>query len=276
MFDSYFFYGRIAADEYWAPSAEMPGALSSFRQRGLFNCRSDFVRMNDKRRVAASDLRYLGLNPGREKLLGFGRDYLVFRADHIKRRFIVPRRGIDWGLKRYMVQWGLRVCQGFGDLRRKISRDCSRKHFRIDVEIALCVRMNRRGPFGRGAAFGQGRQRFAHVGCKRGNVDKRRDLWIVTCFCDDHSGPGVADENGPAILLRERLFGGINIRGEGGKRVFDERYVVALLREDIGNGLPARLVHESAVYKNDIVGRALRQLSRLGGSCNSSNKDAGR
>ena len=78
----------------------MPGALSSFRQRGLFNCRSDFLRMNDKRRVAASDLRYLGLHPCREKLLGLGRDHLVFRADHIKRRFIVPRRGIDWGVER--------------------------------------------------------------------------------------------------------------------------------------------------------------------------------
>jgi hypothetical protein len=46
----------------------------------------------------------------------------------------------------------------------------------------------------------------------------------------------VADENGPAVLFRERLFGGIDVGGEGCQRIFDERYVVALLGEDIGNG----------------------------------------
>ena len=78
----------------------------------------------------------------------------------------------------------------------------------------------------------------------------------------------MADQNGLAVLLRERLFGGIDVRCEGGERIFDERYVVALLREDIGNRLPTRLVDESAVDEHDIVRRPFRQLSRLGGGGN--------
>ena len=169
----------------------------------------------------------------------------------------MPSGRIDWSLERRVVQRKLGVCQGFGDLQRKVSRDRRRKHFRIDVEVALRVGMNSRGAFGCRTAFGQGRQRFSHVGRECGDVDERRDLGIVTCFRDDHAGPGVANENGLAVLLRQRLFGGINVRGERGERIFDERYVVALLREDIGNGLPARLVDESAMDEHDIVAAPL-------------------
>jgi hypothetical protein len=76
----------------------------------------------------------------------------------------------------------------------------------------------------------------------------------------------VADQNGPAVLLRERLFGGINVCGERSERIFDERDVVAFLRENIGNRLPARLVHESTVHEHDVVGCSLRQFGGMGGA----------
>jgi hypothetical protein len=87
----------------------------------------------------------------------------------------------------------------------------------------------------------------------------------------------VANENGPAVLLRQRLFGGIDVRGEGRERIFDQRYVVALLRQDVGNRLPACLVDESAMDEHDIASRPLRQISRLGGGgdCGSSHEDGG-
>jgi hypothetical protein len=71
----------------------------------------------------------------------------------------------------------------------------------------------------------------------------------------------VANENGLAALLRKRLFGGIDVGCEGSERVFDQRYVVALLRQDIGNRLPTRLVDESAMDEHDVVRRPLGQLS---------------
>ncbi len=46
--------------------------------------------------MAASDLSDLGLNSGRETLLGFGRRDLVFRADHTERRPAIIDR---WGGK---------------------------------------------------------------------------------------------------------------------------------------------------------------------------------
>ncbi len=74
----------------------------------------------------------------------------------------------------------------------------------------------------------------------------------------------MADKDGLAVLLCERLLGGIDVSGERRERIFDQGYVVALLREDIGNRLPTRLVDESAVDQHDVVDRALGQRSRLG------------
>jgi hypothetical protein len=75
----------------------------------------------------------------------------------------------------------------------------------------------------------------------------------------------MADENGFAALFCERLPGGVNVRGERRERIFDERYVVALLQEDIGNGPPAGLVDESAMHEHDIASRPFGRLSRLRG-----------
>ncbi len=88
----------------------------------------------------------------------------------------------------------------------------------------------------------------------------------------------MTNENGLAVLFHQRLFGGVDVGGQGGERIFDERYVKALFREDICNGLPTRLVDESSVYEHDIVSCPLRQLSRLCGSgkCSSGQEDAGR
>ena len=76
----------------------------------------------------------------------------------------------------------------------------------------------------------------------------------------------MADENGFAVLFCERFLGGFDVRGERGERIFDERDVIALLREDIGDRLPARLIDESAMHEHDIANRALGRLSRLRGS----------
>jgi len=70
----------------------------------------------------------------------------------------------------------------------------------------------------------------------------------------------MAAEDGLAVLLRKRLFGGIDVSGKRCERIFDERDVVALLREDVGNGLLARLVDESAMDEHDIVSRPLGQF----------------
>jgi len=83
---------------------------------------------------------------------------------------------------------------------------------------------------------------LSYVGRESGDVDERRHLGIVAGFRDDHATPGMADENGFAVLLRECLFGRIDVSSKGGERIFDKRDVVALLRENSGNGLPARLV----------------------------------
>ena len=74
----------IPRSERWAPGTKAPGALSSLHERGLFDHRGDFLRMDDEGGMAAGDLCRLGLHPGGEHLLGLGRDDLVLRADHIE------------------------------------------------------------------------------------------------------------------------------------------------------------------------------------------------
>jgi hypothetical protein len=87
----------------------------------------------------------------------------------------------------------------------------------------------------------------------------------------------MADENGLAVLPGQRPLGGVDVRRQGRQRIFDKRYVVALLREDVGDGLPARLVDEGAMDENDIVRGALRRMGRLGGGakCCSGHEDGG-
>ena len=105
-----------------APGTKAPGAISSLRERGLFNDRSDLVRVDDEGGMAAGDLRRLRLDPGGEHLLDLGCEHLVPGADHIERRFVVPRCGIDRRLERRVVQRKLGVSQGFGGLQRQVSR----------------------------------------------------------------------------------------------------------------------------------------------------------
>src|SRR5712671_712744 len=50
-----------------APGAEAPRAVASLRERGLFDHRGDFLRMNDERSMAPGDFGYLGLHRVGEK-----------------------------------------------------------------------------------------------------------------------------------------------------------------------------------------------------------------
>ena len=86
-----------------ASGAAAPEALSSLRQRGLFNNRGDFIRMDDERGVAAGDILRLGVHPVCEYLLGLGCDDLVLRADHVERRFVMPSCRVDGSLERRVV-----------------------------------------------------------------------------------------------------------------------------------------------------------------------------
>src|SRR6185295_11295336 len=98
------------------------------------------------------------------------------------------------------------------------------------------------------------------------NIDQRRNFWIVASLRDHHAAPRVADQNGPAVLLRERLFGGINVSRKRSEWIFHERDAVAFLLENIGNGLPAGLVDESAVHEHDVAGCPLGQFGGMDGA----------
>src|SRR5450631_277338 len=106
-----------------APGAKAPGAVSSLRERCLFDDLSDLLRMDDERGMAAGDFRRLSVDPGCERLLGLGREDFVLRADDIERRLVMPGRNVNGGFERNVVQRKLRVGQVRADLRRKVSRN---------------------------------------------------------------------------------------------------------------------------------------------------------
>src|SRR6476659_9248170 len=124
-----------------APDAKAPGAVPSLYECGLFDNLGDLLGMDDERSMAAGDLRRLRLDSGCKRLLRLGGEDFVLGADDIEGRLVMPGRNVDGGFERNVIQRKLRVGEVLGDLRRKVSRDGRRKHFRIDVQIALRVRM---------------------------------------------------------------------------------------------------------------------------------------
>src|SRR6202000_972110 len=118
--------GPVRSIFLWAgvagPGPEVPGAVLSLHKRGLFNHLGDFLRMNDERSMAAGDVRYLRLHTLGKKLLGLRCDHIVLGGDHIERRLVAPSGDIHRCLERLDTQRKLMVCQGVGDLWRKVSR----------------------------------------------------------------------------------------------------------------------------------------------------------
>src|SRR6202142_1021615 len=88
---------------------------------------------------------------------------------------------------------------------------------------------------------------FPSVRRESGNIDKRRDLWIVAGFRDDGPAVAVAHQNHRTGLLVDGGLRELDVLGIG--RLWLPRYChrVPVLGEDVIDGFPTGAVGECAV-----------------------------
>ena len=87
---------------------------------------------------------------------------------------------------------------------------------------------------------------------KCGDVYQCRNVWIVAGFADDGPAVAVADQDdrpahGVDCGLRVLLV--VGVRGLGGLR---NRYRVAILLKDLGDGVPAGAIGEGTMDKHNV------------------------
>lgn len=127
--------------------------------------------------------------------------------------------------------------------------------------VVIAVRLERlRGL--RQALF-DGRTALTFIESKCGNINKRRNVWMIASLGDDGASIAVADQNhrpahGVDCGLRVLLI--IGVGGFGGLR---DRYLVAIILEDVGDGLPAGAVRESPVHQHYVLNRLFHDRSPL-------------
>src|ERR1051326_4781137 len=115
----------------------------------------------------------------------------------------------------------------------------------IDVEVAIVSGLDpcggwRHGFLDRGGAL-------PSVKRERGDIDKRRDLWIVAGFGDDRTAVAMAHQNDWAGLPIDHGLCELDVFRKGRLRVLYNRHRVPVLCEDGGDGLPAGAIGECAM-----------------------------
>jgi hypothetical protein len=93
---------------------------------------------------------------------------------------------------------------------------------------------------------------------KGGDVDHRFHLFIRAGFADDNAPVGVTNQHHRPILLSDGALREGDIVGQRGRRVLDDRHIVALLLQRVVDTLPPGAIGEAAMDQNDIfdVGRS--------------------
>ena len=161
--------------------------------------------MDDERGMAAGDFRRLSMDPGCERPLGLRREDFVLRADDIERRLVMPGHDVDRGFERNVIQGKLRVGQVRGDLRRKVGRDGDGNAFGSMYKLPLASGWIALAPSVGGPGFASD-ARESPLPARRRKRRRRESLGSLS-LADHRAAPGVADQYGPPVLLRERLFG---------------------------------------------------------------------
>src|ERR1700722_8283084 len=88
-----------------------------------------------------------------------------------------------------------------------------------------------------------------HVGCDVHQSDNR---WIHPSFRNYGSPITVRDKNAPPVLKSERPLGGSHVFSERRLRLFNDADVVAILRKNVVNALPAGTICPGTMNQNNI------------------------
>src|SRR5712664_1036394 len=127
--------------------------------------------------------------------------------------------------------------------------------------VVVAVRLERLGGLRQGL-FDR-RTALTFIERKGGNIDKRRNVWMIA---------GLGD-NGPAITVAHQnhwtahgFNGGLRVLlvlGVGGLGGLRYRHLVPIILEDVSDGFPAGAVGESSMHQNHVLNMLFHDHSPL-------------
>ena len=129
--------------------------------------------------------------------------------------------------------------------------EIGREMFLFYPPVAVAVRLERLGGLRQGLFDRRTALTFIEREC--GNIDKRRDTWMI---------PGLGDD-GPAITVPYQNHWPVHgvdgrlrillVLGVGSLGVLRHRHLVPVVHEDFGDGFPTRAVGESSMHQDNVV-----------------------
>src|ERR1700728_2627695 len=99
---------------------------------------------------------------------------------------------------------------------------------------------------------------------KSGNIDKRRNFWMIAGLGDNRSTVAVSDQDDRAVHQIDCSLRVLLVVGVGSLGVLHHRHLVSIMLEDVGNPLPAGTICESSMHKNYILNMLTHDYSPLG------------
>ena len=119
--------------------------------------------------------------------------------------------------------------------------------------VVVAVRLERLGRLRQGL-FDR-RTALTFIESKCGNIDKRRNVWMIAGLGDDGPAITVAHQNHwpvHGVDGRLRVLLVVGVGGLGGLR---HRHLVPIILEDVSDGFPTGAVGECTVHQNHVLDR---------------------
>ena len=138
-------------------------------------------------------------------------------------------------------------------LRRNVRREVGREMLLFYPPVVVAVRFKclgslRQGLFDRRTAL-------TLIERKCGNIDKRRNLWMIAGLCDDGPAITVAHQNHWTVHGVDGRLRVLLVLGVGGLRGLRHRHLVSIILEDVSDGFPTGAVGESTMHQNHVLDR---------------------
>ena len=134
---------------------------------------------------------------------------------------------------------------------RNVRCEVGREMLLVYPPVAVAVRLERLGRLRQGLFDRRAALTFIERKC--GNIDKRRNLWMIASLGDDGPAVAVAHQNHRPV---HGVDGGLRVLlvlGVGCLGVLHHRHLVPILLEDVSDGFPAGAVGERAMHQDHVL-----------------------
>src|SRR5271163_387600 len=227
----------------------------------LFDELGCFLRKRHIGHMARLHFDRLGLGALRHHALLVRIDRSVFGGHHVPGGLMLPGGIFDLMGERVGRNRHLRYSHELSFIPWNVRCEVGHEMRLVDPPESVAVRRKRLGRLWQGL-FDR-RTALTFIESKRGNIDKRRNVWMIAGLGDDGPAVAVANQNhraahGVDCGLRVLLV--IGIRSLGRLR---HRHLVAIIFEDVGDPLPTGAIRESSMHQNYILNMLTHDYSPL-------------